>query len=261
VIKLLKIAQGSMSLIGIALGWTRVAEVVIAMVRPWFRFPVRSFKMNVDGMTIHFCVVLFYSSQHLILWHHPHPLQVNMPAHFTWICHAATAAMRSGTLPTDEPIDDKNFAQTAALAPSLPQPDRIWISPALRTRQTASALGLTGTVEPALREYDYGAWTGRNLADIGRQDETALKTWLSDPSSAPHGGESLTGLITRVGAWIDAHRQDVGQTLIFTHANVIRAAVIHVIQATPSSFSRIDVAPLSMTTFSVHNEKWRLVLS
>lgn len=168
--------------------------------------------------------------------------------------------MRAGIFPADEPIDDKGMAQAAAMAPSLAKPDRIWVSPVLRSRQTATALGLDGTLEPALREYDYGAWAGRSLADIQRENENGLKMWLSDPSSAPHGGESLAGLIARVGAWVDAHRQDTGQTTIVTHPNVIRAAVIHVIEATPSSFNRIDVAPLSLTTFSVHNGKWRLTL-
>ena len=183
-----------------------------------------------------------------------------MVTQFTCICHAATAAMRAGTFPADEPIDEKGAALAAALGASLPEAARVWISPALRTEQTANALGLAGTIEPALRDYNYGAWAGRSLAEILQQDENALKTWLADPSSAPHGGETLTGLIGRIGVWVDAHREDAGHTIIVTHPNVIRAATVHVIEAAPSSFSRIDVAPLSLTTFTVHNAKWRLVL-
>lgn len=183
-----------------------------------------------------------------------------MATHFIWICHAATASMRMGRFPGDEPIDDTAVAHAAALAPSLPKARRVWVSPAQRCRQTAGALGLRGTVESQLRDCDYGTWLGRSLADIGRHDENALKTWLSDPASAPHGGESLTGFVSRIGAWVDARRRDAGQTTIVTHPNVIRAAVIHVLRATPASLKHIDVTPLSLTTFSVHDEKWRLIL-
>ena len=31
----------------------------------------------------------------------------------------------------------------------------------------------------------------------------AVDTWLADPRSTPHGGESLLDFITRVGGWLD----------------------------------------------------------
>jgi len=43
-----------------------------------------------------------------------------------------------------------------------------------------------------------------------------------------------------------------------THAAVIRAAIIHAIHATPESFWRIDVPPLSRTSLSASNAGWRL---
>jgi broad specificity phosphatase PhoE len=182
-----------------------------------------------------------------------------MAARFTWICHASTAAMRRGIFPQDEPIDGKEAAKAAALAGSIGTPDRAWRSPMLRAGQTADALGLSGTAEPALRECDYGRWAGHGLNEIHAQEPAALQAWLRDPSAAPHGGEALIALMRRVGGWIDAHRGDAGRTVIVTHASVIRAAVVHVIGAPEESFSRIDVAPLSQTIFSAHDGQWRLV--
>jgi broad specificity phosphatase PhoE len=46
---------------------------------------------------------------------------------------------------------------------------------------------------------------------------------------------------------------------VITHAAVIRAAIVHAIEATPQSFWRIDVAPLSCTRLSGTNGRWNLV--
>jgi broad specificity phosphatase PhoE len=181
-----------------------------------------------------------------------------MASRFTWICHASTAAMRRGVFPQDEPIEEAETAKAAATAGSIATADRVWHSPLQRARQTADALGLSGTPEPALQECDYGHWAGRSLKEIHAQDPAALQAWLRDPSAAPHGGESFVALIRRVGSWVDAHRHDAGHTVIVTHASVIRAAVVHAIGAPVSSFSRIDIAPLSQTVFSAHDGQWRL---
>ena len=44
-----------------------------------------------------------------------------------------------------------------------------------------------------------------------------------------------------------------------THASVIRAAIIHAIEAGPRTFWRIDVAPLSLTRLSGNKGVWTLV--
>jgi broad specificity phosphatase PhoE len=128
----------------------------------------------------------------------------------------------------------------------------------LCAEQTAEALGLTAVVAPALKECDYGRWSGRTLKEIHSREPDGLETWTRDPASAPHGGEAVVDLIRRVDAWIEEHRRDAGHTIVITHSSIIRAAVIHVIQAQPSSFNRIDIAPLSRTVFSAHEGQWRL---
>jgi broad specificity phosphatase PhoE len=49
-----------------------------------------------------------------------------------------------------------------------------------------------------------------------------------------------------------------GKTVAITHASVIRAAIVHTIEANPRSFWRIDVAPLSVTALSGNGVRWTL---
>jgi len=118
--------------------------------------------------------------------------------------------------------------------------DRCWSSPALRAIQTAEALQLDAIVEPMLRECDYGRWSGRSFDEVRAQEPEALAEWLRDPEAAPHGGESIVGLIGRVAAWLETQNGMRGKTVAVTHASVIRAAIVHAIEASPRSFWRID---------------------
>jgi len=47
--------------------------------------------------------------------------------------------------------------------------------------------------------------------------------------------------------------------IVVTHATIIRAAIVHAIDATPQSFWRIDIAPLSGTRLSGTQGRWNLV--
>ena len=49
-----------------------------------------------------------------------------------------------------------------------------------------------------------------------------------------------------------------GKTVVVTHASVIRAAIVHAIEANPRSFWHIDVAPLSVTALSGNGGRWTL---
>ena len=180
-----------------------------------------------------------------------------MTTHLKLLCHASTAAVRLAAFPADEPLDDQGRRKLAAVAQRI-HADRCWTSPALRASQTADALGLKATAEPMLRDCDYGRWTGRTLADVQAQEPEAVAEWLGNPEAAPHGGESMLALMKRVAAWLDAQRGMPGVTVAVTHASVIRAAIVHAIEAEARSFWRIDVAPLSLTRLSGANGRWTL---
>ncbi len=174
------------------------------------------------------------------------------------LCHASTSAVRNAGFPADEPLEDRAYEKLPNLRHNLHHADRCFTSPSLRARQTAEALKLTATVEPLLRECDYGRWTGRSLAELQAEEPLALKDWLQSPDAAPHGGESVQDLLGRVALWLDAQSGASGLTVAVTHASVIRAAIVHAIEATPRSFWRIDVAPLSLTRLNGDRGRWTL---
>jgi broad specificity phosphatase PhoE len=175
------------------------------------------------------------------------------------LCHASTSAVRTSAFPADEPIDSQKQHVLAVMQRRFLYADRVLTSPALRARQTAEALQLDATIEPMLRDCDYGRWAGLSFDQVQAQEPAAVADWLRDPAAAPHGGEAICSLIERVGAWLDAQSGIPGKTVAVTHASVIRATVVYAIGAPPQSFWRIDIAPLSITSLSGTRGHWNLV--
>jgi broad specificity phosphatase PhoE len=181
-----------------------------------------------------------------------------MTARLILICHGSTDAVRSASFPADEPLDELGANRAAALADTLPESDRCWTSPELRTRQTAQALRLNANVQPALHDCDYGRWAGRRFDEVEASEPDAIASWLRDPAAAPHGGESITSLIRRIGEWLADEQVRRRRTIVVTHPSVVRAAIVHAIEAGPQSFWRIDIAPLSVTRLSSLRGRWNL---
>ena len=173
-----------------------------------------------------------------------------MAARLLLICHASTDAVRRSAFPANEALDCSGRDKAAALAGRLPTRDRCWTGPELRTRQTAQALGLDAQVDVRLRDCDYGTWAGRSLDEVNAEDADGVSRWLDDPAATPHGGEALVDVIDRVGAWLQELVVTSGRVIAVTHPAVIRAAIVVALEATPRSFWRIDVAPLSLTRLS-----------
>ena len=99
---------------------------------------------------------------------------IAVTARLILIAHASTAALRGSVFPADEPLDEDGKMSAATLAGRLPNADR-WLSgPERRTRQTAAALGFDADVEPALRDCDYGSWSGRSFTEVCAREPEAV---------------------------------------------------------------------------------------
>jgi len=181
-----------------------------------------------------------------------------MTARLILICHASTDAMQGVAFPADEPLNPRGRAEAAALAGSLVSADQCWTGPELRTRQTAEALGLRAATQALLRDCDYGSWRGRSFADVQTREPEAAAAWLGDPAAAPHGGESILDLLQRVATWLAGKHAPHQRSIAITHPAIIRAAIVHAIDASAQSFWRIDVAPLSCTRLSGANGRWNV---
>jgi broad specificity phosphatase PhoE len=181
-----------------------------------------------------------------------------MNPRLTLICHAATAATRAAAFPADEAVEPAAEASAAALARRIDPVDRAWTSPSLAARQTAAALGLDAVPEPALRDCAFGRWAGRRLADVATEDPRGLAVRVADPAAAPHGGEALGAVRNRVAAWLRARVADKGHAVAVTHASVMRAVVLAVLDAPAGAFWRIDVEPLGIIALGSDGKRWTM---
>jgi broad specificity phosphatase PhoE len=182
-----------------------------------------------------------------------------MTARLDLMAQGATAATRAARFPEDEPLEASAVGAIEALRGGLRRYDRVLTAPSRAAIATAAALGLDAIVEPALRDCDYGRSRGLASAEVAQRDPEGIANWLSDPDATPDGGESLTSLIERIGVFLGDSLTRAGATLVVTHASVVRAAVVVALGAGPSSFSRIDVAPLSVARLSGREQRWNLV--
>jgi len=181
-----------------------------------------------------------------------------MTLQITWIAHGATTATRRAAFPADEPLEDKARVKAGRLAGALGRADRVLVAPERRARETADALGLAGVSDRELRDCDHGRWAGRQLAELEAEAPAALTAWLTQLSANPHGGESIADLIRRVAVWCDSPDRGEGRVLAITHPAVMRAALVHALGAAPTTYWRIDVAPLSRLILSRQGISWRL---
>ncbi len=147
-------------------------------------------------------------------------------------------------------------------------PTTWWSAPEPACRQTAglSAARLAGVID-GLAGLDVGRWRGRSVAEVAADDPSGLEQWLVDPFATPHDGESLAGLVERVGRVLnetgapDASRSapwpEAGATLVVAPL-VARAALVHALGAAPASIFHVDVRPLGSVRLGRHGGRWRL---
>lgn len=176
-----------------------------------------------------------------------------MTVRLVLVTHAATAATRQARFPDDEPLDAATVGEGV-----LRRITTTYRGPEERCRQTAVALGLHAVADPALADLNAGTWRGRTLTELEASHPADLLTWLTDPDATPHGGESVSELLTRVAHWLNELPTGAARIAAITHPAVVRAAVLHALGAPPECFWRLDAAPLSQTWLTYHGGRWQL---
>ncbi|MFD3525206.1 histidine phosphatase family protein [Streptomyces sp. NPDC058653] len=225
-----------------------------------------------------------------------------MTVRVTLISPALSTALREARF-GDGPLDAAGLRQAGAVrdAPTVAEQRaaaaRVFTSPSERCRQTAEALGLVAEPLPELRTCAMGRWRGRRLDEVGAAEPEAVAAWLGNPAAAPHGGESLEALHSRLGHWLDALDADAlradppgpeplgaeplgaeplgadapgsdplgkdarprsARVLAVAEPDVVRALTVHAIGAPAQVFWRIDIQPLTVTELSGRNGRWNL---
>lgn len=168
---------------------------------------------------------------------------------------APTAAQRRGAFDGDDSAEPGAF--DGVRPPALLAGDDHQHGPERRCAESARALGLESAPQPSLRAFDLGSWAGRAIAELGEADPESFGAWRTDPTAAPHGGETLVQFLARVGAWLDEPCER-SRVVAVADASVVRASVIHALGADWRAFWRLDLPPLTMTVLTHGSGTWRV---
>jgi broad specificity phosphatase PhoE len=142
--------------------------------------------------------------------------------------HGQTAANASRLLlgrgdPPLTPLGRRQAAAVATMA-GIAGAERVVASPLRRTQETAGFLGPPIVLDERWIEIDYGEYEGMALGDVPAD---VWARWRADPTWAPQGGESLTGVGARVR---DACQELAAEAatcdiVVVSHVSPMKAAV------------------------------------
>jgi broad specificity phosphatase PhoE len=126
-------------------------------------------------------------------------------------------------------------------------------SPQQRALETAALiaapLGLVVDIVPELDEVDFGQWAGCSFEELNRDRRWAA--WNSERGTArPPGGETMLELQKRILGHLDRLEAEKPKEklVLVSHAEVIRAALLHFLGIALDSFARVEIAPASIST-------------
>lgn len=134
------------------------------------------------------------------------------------------------------------------------------IHPPEMTIDAADAVPARTEAAEALSDIDYGNWTERRPIDVARLDPGAFELWRTDPTAAPHGGESLADVRMRVDRWLTSLDARSGHLAALCPAIVAKVVVAAALDAPLSIIWRLDLLPWSMTELTQFRGRWTLRL-
>ncbi len=180
-----------------------------------------------------------------------------MTATFHLVRHAAHSALgnmlvgRKGGIH----LSAEGQAQAAQLAEYLggEKIARVIASPQPRAAETAEPIArlhnVTVKQSAALDEVDFGQWQGRSFAEL--EPDAAWKRWNARRGSEqPPGGETIAQVQARMAAEISALAVAAPDDcfVLVSHAEPIRAFLLHILGAPADHWMRLDIAPASIST-------------
>jgi broad specificity phosphatase PhoE len=132
------------------------------------------------------------------------------------------------------------------------QADAIFSSPLERAIQTATPLaehlGLPIQIDDAFSEVDFGDWSGMTIPELEALPQWKLFIQFRSSFRVP-GGELMLDVQRRVvdGLTRLAALYPEKTVAVFSHADVIKAAVLHCAGAPLDLIDRIEIYPASVT--------------
>jgi broad specificity phosphatase PhoE len=176
--------------------------------------------------------------------------------------HSLLDAVLCGRMPGVQ-LDELGCRQMAAVADLITKiaPLALQSSPQRRALQSAGIVaarcGLAVEIVPAFDEIDMGGWTGAEFSRLALDEQ--WRCWNEKRGSTkPPGGESMIALQRRVVAHIEQLRSLGGPIVIVSHAEPIRAAVMHYLRWPLDEFHSVAIDPASVSTISLEGSRGRV---
>jgi alpha-ribazole phosphatase len=145
--------------------------------------------------------------------------------------HAPTAPNALRRYPhADEDAALSSQGRLLAARLKLPRDAAAFVSPSLRTRETAALAGFPHAVPvPGLAEANFGVMAGQTWSELEARYGDRPRHWieaLAEPAAddGPPGGETGHGFHARVQRWLGA-LPDAGEVIAFAHAGPMLAAL------------------------------------
>ena len=160
----------------------------------------------------------------------------------------------------DAPLDEHGEQQADAIAARLAREGELLIeaSPRRRTQQTARAIAKSTHAElltaPDLDEIDFGRWSGQRFAVLAEDPQWRKWNERRDVACTP-AGDSITNVQARIARHL--HRMQAAfpsRTIaIVTHAEVIRSALLWILEMPQKAYHKLEISPCSITTLCYRN--------
>ncbi|MEY1554574.1 histidine phosphatase family protein [Yoonia sp. R2331] len=182
---------------------------------------------------------------------------------FFWVRHGPTHE-KSFVGWRDVPADLSDHALIARVDASLPQDAIVVASDLSRASATATAIGGTRTRlpdDPALREFNFGAWDGLPFDKVAARDPTLSRRFWEEPGDlAPPDGESWNAVAARVGASVDQliARHPDHDIIAVAHIGVIMTQIQRASGSTAYQAMGHQIENLSTTELQMRNGRWQV---
>lgn len=158
----------------------------------------------------------------------------------------------------DVHLSPDGLAQADALAERLGglKIEALYASPILRCQETAGKIaakhGLKVQTADEITELGFGDWQGARLDVLEGQDHWKRFNAFRSGTRAPGGELFLETQLRIVRLILDLRERHEGQTVaLVSHADVIRAALLHFLGVPMDLFLRLEISPASVSTVAV----------
>ncbi|MCL4767261.1 MAG: phosphoglycerate mutase family protein [Hyphomicrobiaceae bacterium] len=197
----------------------------------------------------------------------PRRRESRSPTTILLVRHAAHDLMDRvlvGRLP-GVPLSNEGRQQAQRLARRLARQGitRVHTSPRQRSIETAGIIARAARVPLeisfALDEIDLGAWTGLSFDELSSDRSWNLWNMLRSLARPPDG-ESMHEVEARIMRYL-RHVHAIhpgGRIVLVSHAEVIRAAVMHCQGLSPDAFGDVRIAPAEVVALAVGDDGARM---